>query len=348
MYTAAIKFENDKLKIIDQTLIPASVKYIELKSLDETINAIKKLKIRGAPAIGIVAAYAMYIEAQKLKARSYQEFQNEMNIICDLLHNARPTAVNLSWAINRIKPIYSNALNKSVSEIIKLIRQESINIHEEDKEACRKMGINGLSVISNPCNILTHCNTGSLATGGWGTALGIIYAAKEKNYNIHVYVDETRPLGQGARLTFWELMNNNISCTLITDSTSGSLMRSGIIDIVLFGADRIAANGDVANKIGTYCIAALAHLNKIPCYAVAPTSTLDISIKTGKDIPIEHRSAQEILHIYGYNDNLPGNAEVYNPAFDITPADLLSGIITERGIIYPPFNDKITKAVIKT
>jgi methylthioribose-1-phosphate isomerase len=348
MYTPAIIFDVDKLTILDQTLLPHSVQYIDIKTFGDTITAIKELKIRGAPAIGIVAAYTMYITAKKLKLKSLSKFKNEMDRVGDTLLSTRPTAVNLSWAIKRIKAIYNSMGKTDVNEIINRIRQEAIKIHEEDKQACRMIGENGLSIISNPCNILTHCNTGSLATGGWGTALGIVYAAKEKNYNIHVYVDETRPLGQGARLTFWELMHNDIPCTLITDSMAGSIMRAGNVDLVLFGADRIAANGDVANKIGSYGIAALANLNKIPCYAVAPTSTIDISLPSGRDIPIEYRDAQEILHIYGYNDNLPGNAKVYNAAFDVTPAELLSGIITERAIILQPFKDKITKVVLQT
>jgi methylthioribose-1-phosphate isomerase len=226
------------------------------------------------------------------------------------------------------------------------MHREACLIHEEDREACREMGLNGLTVIpKNPCNILTHCNTGSLATGGWGTALGVVYAAQEKGYQLHVYATETRPLGQGARLTFFELMQQKIPCSLITDSTAASLMATGKIDLVLFGADRIARNGDVANKIGSYALAILAKMHSIPCYAVAPVSTFDLSIPSGADIPIEQRQADEILSWYRYHMPLPKTARVYNPAFDITQADHLSGIITERGILNKPFEENISKKI---
>jgi methylthioribose-1-phosphate isomerase len=346
MYTPAIKFEEDTLQIIDQSLLPGKFKYISLSNLDDSITAIKELKVRGAPAIGIVAAYTMYLQAKQLIGKSSDIFIRELNIFSALLSEARPTAVNLAWAIKRIKLIYQKKSIESISNIVNQIKQEAIKIHEEDRIACEKMGENGLTVVPDPCTVLTHCNTGSLATGGWGTALGIIYAAKESGREVKVFVDETRPLGQGARLTFWELIQNNIPCTLITDSTAGSLMKSGKIDLVLFGADRIAENGDVANKIGSYSVAALAYLNKIPCYAVAPTSTFDLSIKTGKNIPIEKRSPQEILHIYGYNFNLPEVATVYNPAFDVTPGNYLTGIITEAGIINRPSKKTVAEIVI--
>jgi methylthioribose-1-phosphate isomerase len=202
-----------------------------------------------------------------------------------------------------------------------------------------------LEIVPNPGNILTHCNTGSLATGGWGTALGIVYAAWEQNYKIHVYVDETRPLGQGARLTFWELMQNNIPCTLITDSMAGSLMKDEKVDLVIFGADRISNNGDVANKVGSYNLAALARLHGIPCYAAAPSSTFDLTLDSGDEIEIEMRNSQEILHIYGYNDNLYDKADVYNPAFDVTPSEFLTGIVTEKGIIKQPISENLSKLI---
>ena len=345
MYTQAILFENDKLKIIDQTLLPLKLKYIELKTIDSIIEAIQSLRVRGAPAIGIVAAYSMYVLSKKFEEKSKNEFIRKMDSVTIKLLKSRPTAVNLSWAIKRIQNIYKNNIDSSVTEIIKLIKNEAILIHNEDRESCHQIGLNGAQIVSNPCNILTHCNAGSLATGGWGTALGVIYAAVEKGYKIHVYVDETRPLGQGARLTFWELMQNKIPCTLITDSTAGSLMNDGKIDLVIFGADRIAKNGDVANKIGSFSIAALAYSHKIPCYCAAPLSTFDLSIKSGKDIIIEQRNYNEILQIYGYNHKLLDVGDVYNPAFDITPARLLKGIITDKGIIKQPISDNITKTI---
>jgi methylthioribose-1-phosphate isomerase len=345
MYTPAIIFENDQLSLIDQTLLPNRFVYIPITSLSECIEAIKSLRVRGAPAIGICAAYGLFLVAKSLSSKTYTEFQKEMDLVCESLYNARPTAVNLGWAIQRIKSLYSVNNDKPVEQIISLIKTEALKIHSEDEESCRQMGSAGLEIVSNPCNILTHCNTGSLATGGWGTALGVVYAAWEQNYKIHVYVDETRPLGQGARLTFWELMQNKIPCTLITDSMSGSLMKDEKVDLILFGADRISKNGDVANKIGSYNLAALARLHGIPCYAVAPSSTFDLAMESGDEIEIEQRNSQEILHIYGYNDNLQDEAGVYNPAFDVTPAEFLTGIVTEKGIIKQPISKNLPKLI---
>jgi len=345
MYTPALTFENDNLTIIDQTLLPDRFEYIPIRSISECIEAIKALRIRGAPAIGIFAAYGLYIVAKSLSLETYNKFCEEMDNNCELLYNSRPTAVNLGWAIQRIKSIYHSNDSINVEAVISLLRDEALKIHSEDRDFCQQIGINGLEVVSNPCNILTHCNTGSLATGGWGTALGMIYAAWEQKYRIHVYVDETRPLGQGARLTFWELMQNKIPCTLLTDSMTGSLMKDEKVDLVLFGADRISKNGDVANKIGSYNLAALARLHGIPCYAVASSSTFDLRLETGNEIEIEMRNSQEILHIYGYNDKLYDKAEVYNPAFDVTPSEFLTGIVTEKGIIKQPISTNLPKLI---
>lgn len=341
MKTPAIIFENDCLKIIDQVRLPGQMAYIEISTLDECLSAIKELKVRGAPAIGICAAYGLFVVARGLLSVDIHTFKEKLDDACLKLADARPTAVNLSWAITRIQSVYHRNISQPVQDIVKLIKKEAIRIHREDQLACEKIGYNGLAVLSNPVNILTHCNTGSLATGGWGTALGIIYAAQKEKYNLHVYVDETRPLGQGARLTFWELMQNHIPCTLITDSMAGLLMKDQKVDVVLFGADRIARNGDVANKIGSYSLAALARLHAVPCYAVAPSTTFDLSLDSGQQIEIELRNSQEILHIYGYNDNLLDVANVFNPAFDVTPAEFLSGIITEKGIIMQPDTEKV-------
>ena len=345
MYTPAIIFENDKLTLIDQTLLPNHFEYIPITSLSICIEAIKSLRVRGAPAIGICAAYGLFIVAQSLSSKTYEEFKKEMDEACDLLYNSRPTAVNLGWATQRIKSLYHGMMDLPIGQIISAIRDEAIKIHSEDKESCHQMGYAGLEIVPNPCNIITHCNAGSLATGGWGTAVGVMYAAWEQKYKIHVYVDETRPLGQGARLTLWELIQSKIPCTLITDSMSGSLMKDEKIDLVLFGADRISKNGDVANKIGSYNLAALARLHGIPCYAVAPSSTFDLSMESGDDIEIEQRNSQEILHIYGYNDKLLDEADVYNPAFDVTPAEFLTGIITEKGIIKQPISINLPKLI---
>jgi methylthioribose-1-phosphate isomerase len=343
MHTPAIIFNNDQLTIIDQTLLPQQLKYLAISSVDQCVEAIKHLRVRGAPAIGICAAYAISLAANQLSDKNYVTFKKSMDKSCQILYQSRPTAVNLGWAIKRMQIVYHSNRHLPLVKIITLLKSEAIKIHLEDKEACHQIGYNGLAVVPNPANILTHCNTGSLATGGWGTALGIIYAARQQNYNIHVYVDETRPIGQGARLTFWELMHNDVPCTLITDSAAGSLMKDEKIDLVLFGADRITKNGDVANKIGSYSLAVLARFHGIPCYAVAPSSTFDFSLKSGDEIEIELRNSQEILHIYRYNDNLLDIADVYNPAFDITPSDFLSGIITEKGIINKPIKKQISE-----
>ena len=337
MYTPGILFTKNKLRILDQTLLPHRMSYIQLISIKQTCDAIRKLKVRGAPALGIVAAYSMFVASNTTPTKKYSVFQKQMDDYAEQLIKTRPTAVNLRYAVERIKHIYHTNTDKTVLQLKRLIRSEAQKIHQEDQRACHNIGKYGLKIVPNPCNILTHCNTGSLATGGWGTALGIVYAAVEKGYNVHVYVTETRPLGQGARLTYWELVHNKIPCTLIIDNCVGLLMQKKKIDLVLFGADRIAKNGDVANKIGSYSIAALARIHKIPCYAVAPSSTFDLEIETGNDIPIEERAGKEILQFYNYNNNLFRFYKLYNPAFDITPARFLSGIISDKGILKKPY-----------
>jgi len=343
MYTPAIVFAREKLSIIDQTRLPRRLEYIELHSIPQTCTAINQLKIRGAPALGIVAAYSLYLAAKTLRPARYELFKKQLDDSYRRLLATRPTAVNLKYALDRMKKIYNNPDGHNISRIRKLLLAEAREIHLQDHHACQQIGEHGLQLVSNPCTILTHCNTGSLATGGWGTALGVIYAAVEKGYKIHVYVTETRPLGQGARLTYWELLHNKIPCTLIVDSCAGFLMQQHKVDLVLFGADRIARNGDVANKIGSYSLASLARVHRIPCYAAAPASTFDLSIAAGKQIPIEERNGKEILQFYNYNNNLLPFIRLYNPAFDITPARLLTGIITDQGIIKQPLAGEIKK-----
>lgn len=341
MYTESIILtDKNELKIVDQTLLPAQLKYIKINVLEDSVDAIKNLKIRGAPAIGIMAAYTIFILAKKSITLQKETFRKKLNSAAETLANSRPTAVNLKWAINRMGRVLSDNFEKSTLEIVEVLKNEAIKIHEEDKKSCFQIGKNGIEILPKDAKIVTHCNTGSLATGGWGTALGIVYAAFEKNINLHVYVDETRPLGQGARLTYWELDQAGIPCTLITDSMAASLMAQNKINIVLFGADRIAGNGDVANKIGSYSLAVAAKHHKIPCYTVAPLSTFDLDIKRGRDIPIEERSPNEISDFYRYNNN-KNVLNIYNPAFDITPAELLAGIITEKGIIKHPIKKNI-------
>ena len=344
MHTPAIKFEYLKLKIIDQTLLPGKFKYIPLENIEDTYWAIKKLQVRGAPLIGIVAAYALVIHALSLEPGN-SRYISSLDKAVKYLKSSRPTAINLFWALDRMKKVYKNEAISDITEINRLLLEESETIHAEDAISCRKIGLNGAAILPDPVNVLTHCNAGSLATGGWGTALGVIYAAREKGINIHVYVDETRPLGQGARLTMWELMQNKVPCTLITDNMAASLMGLGKIDIVIFGADRIARNGDVANKIGSYGLAVLAKEHNIPVYAAAPSSTFDLSLASGDKIPIEQRDAQEVLQFYQYDRTLSGIIKVYNPAFDVTPAKYFSGLITERGILGQPLKKSITELI---
>lgn len=322
MQTPAVKYSSFRLEIIDQTLLPQFSKYVESTSLEDCYQAIKTLKVRGAPLIGIVAAYSIAVHTNHIsKKLTPRELNDQLDNACDYLKSSRPTAVNLAWALDRMQKVYKSLLGENNDTIISALDAEAKKIHDEDYHSCRQIGLNGLEILPEKVNILTHCNAGSLATGGWGTALGVIYAGFEKGYNIHVYVDETRPLGQGARLTLWELMQNNVPCTLITDSMAASLMGDGQIDLVLFGADRISRNGDVANKIGSYSLAVLAKAHNIPCFAAAPVSTFDISLSSGDKIPIEQRDAKEILQFYKYDRNISGIIKVHNPAFDVTPAD---------------------------
>jgi len=345
MYTESIIFnKKNQLTIVDQTLLPGQLKYIEIGGLEESVDAIKKLKVRGAPAIGVMAAYTLYVIATNFKKFPKEKFLSELYSSASILKESRPTAVNLVWAVNRIMHIVSSAEKKTVEETIDLIKSEAIKIHDEDRKSCRNIGMNGLEIVPDNARIITHCNAGSLATGGWGTALGVIYAAVEKKKNVHVFADETRPLGQGARLTLWEMNQAGIPCTLVTDSMAASLMAKNEIDLVVFGADRIAGNGDVANKIGSYGLAVSAKYHGIPCYCAAPLSTFDTSLKSGKEIPIENRDPNEILNIYNFKDK-EKNLNVYNPAFDVTPFSLFSGIITEDGIIKSPIDKNINNFI---
>ena len=344
MYTESIKLTGEnELMIVDQTLLPRQLKYIKIKGLEDSTEAIKKLKIRGAPAIGIMAAYTLFIMAENLKSSPKAKFLAGLESAALTLKNSRPTAVNLEWAVERIINNLRSKKNEPNSIIANRLKEEALKIHSEDRDACYKIGNHGLEVLPKKARIVTHCNTGSLATGGWGTALGIVYAAFEKGIDMHVFVDETRPLGQGARLTFWELNKAGIPCTLITDSMAAALMAKNEINLVLFGADRITKNGDVANKIGSYGLAIAAKYHNVPCYAVAPSSTFDMTIKNGRDIPIEQRSSDEILKFYDYPESK--NLKVANPAFDVTPSELFTGIITEKGIIKQPLNQNIKKTI---
>jgi methylthioribose-1-phosphate isomerase len=288
--------------------------------------------IRGAPAIGVAAAMGIALGARDIIADTWESFQQQLNNVCDVMGRTRPTAVNLFWAIERMKRVAEANRDREPSYIREILRLEAVRMEEEDVAICRAMGRHGASLIREGATVLTHCNAGALATAGYGTALGVIRAAHETGKNIRVFADETRPWLQGARLTAWELMKDGIPVTLITDNMAGHFMRTGEIDCVIVGADRIAANGDTANKIGTYSVAVLAKENRIPFYVAAPLSTLDLSLKDGDQIPIEERTPREVTHIRDI-PLAPEGVAVRNPAFDVTPARYISGIITEEGVV---------------
>ena len=332
--------KNNQVFILDQTLLPIEKRYIKINDEKEMWNAIKKLKIRGAPAIGIAAAFGIWLGVKNFKGNNLDEFLNQFNNVCNYLATSRPTAVNLFWAIERIKALVNNNRNLNPEELKEIILKEANLMIEEDNNTCRAIGNFGVELIKNGDSIITHCNAGGLATAMYGTALAPIYRAKELGYIIHVWVDETRPLLQGARITAFELLEADIPATLITDNMAAFVMYQGKVNLAIVGADRIAANGDTANKIGTLGLAILANEFKIPFYIAAPISTIDITTTTGNDIPIEERNPDEIIRGFG-KQTAPSQIKVYNPAFDVTPAKYITGIITEKGVIKPPLKDNI-------
>lgn len=336
----SITWEDDYVRIIDQTYLPQRTVHTEIRDVGRMWEAIKKLRIRGAPAIGIAAAYGLYMGIRDLPEQSFESFWVEVERIAEYLSSSRPTAVNLQWALERIKKTIYAHKDDPISEIKERVLRTAKTIHDEDKRVCKQIGLNGQELVAEKANILTHCNTGSLATGQYGTALSVILHAHEAEKEIHVWVDETRPLLQGARLTAWELMQAEIPMSLITDSTAGSLMRQGKVDLVVVGADRVAANGDTANKIGTYPLAVLAQHHEIPFYVALPVSTIDMSLESGDDIPIEERGSEELTSIGGH-PVAPEKVQTYTPAFDVTPHELVSGFITEKGILKPPFDEAL-------
>jgi len=300
--------------------------------------------IRGAPAIGVAAAMGLALGMRRCRASGTKQYATEFQKLCDLLAATRPTAVNLFWAIERMKRAFAEAVQsgKAVGEITALLEAEALRIHDEDVESCRAMGAHGAALVPDSARILTHCNAGALATAGYGTALGVVRAAAEQGKRVAVMADETRPFLQGARLTAWELVKDGIDTTVITDNMAGAMMRLGRVDLVVVGADRIAANGDVANKIGTYGVAVLAREHGIPFYVAAPLSTVDFDTPDGSTIPIEERSAREVTHIRSTR-LAPEGARVHNPAFDVTPAKYVTAIITERGIARPPYTESLRR-----
>lgn len=330
-----VEWKNGAVRLLDQSRLPGVVEFLDCRDYQTVSDAIRTLKVRGAPAIGVTAAMGVALGAQTIQTTDHVTFTQAVLKICDELAATRPTAVNLFWAIERMKRRLESLHGQPVSTIKQLLISESQAILEEDIRLCKTMGRHGATLIQDGQTVLTHCNAGSLATAGYGTALGVIRAAWEQGKKIKVIADETRPVLQGARLTAWELMEDGIPVTLITDNMAGSLMRQGKIQLCVVGADRIAANGDVANKIGTYSVAVLAKAHNIPFYVAAPYSTIDLKTKSGDEIPIEQRNPLEVTSIHGSHPVAPKDVAVYNPAFDVTPAELITGIITERGVFKP-------------
>ncbi|MBM4312833.1 MAG: S-methyl-5-thioribose-1-phosphate isomerase [Deltaproteobacteria bacterium] len=340
-----IFWKDDAVVMIDQKALPLVERYVTCTDHREVIAAINDLTIRGAPAIGVAAAMGIALGAQRIKADTRETFRADFEEICAQFAATRPTARNLFWAIERMKRRFDSLFvsfppQEGLHPLQKALVDEAIHICEEDIAINRRLGANGRYLIPDGARILTHCNAGALATAGYGTALGVIRAAYEGGGKIHVFVDETRPVLQGARLTAWELMRENIPCTLITDSMAGFLMRQGRVDLIIVGADRIAANGDAANKIGTYALAVLARAHGIPFHIAAPLSTIDPALSDGTAIVIEERSPEEVTRVGGAR-TAPEGIAVYNPAFDVTPHTLITAIITEAGVLRPPYAEAI-------
>jgi methylthioribose-1-phosphate isomerase len=331
-----IEWKKDRVVMIDQRKLPLQESYVECDDYLSVAEAIKAMVIRGAPAIGVAAAMGIALGGQRIESRNFSGFFQQLEEICEVMKQTRPTAVNLFWAIERMKRLCRNNREADIEALKELLKEEALKIFEEDEQINRRIGINGRELIKDGDSILTHCNAGALATAGYGTALGVIRAAYEQGKRIEVYADETRPLLQGARLTTWELMKIRIPVTLITDNMAAYFMIKGKINLAIVGADRIAGNGDTANKIGTYGVAVLAQHHHLPFYVAAPSSTFDLSLKSGDEIPIEERGSEEITQIFD-QQIAPEGVRVRNPAFDITPGQLITAIITEKGVARPPY-----------
>jgi methylthioribose-1-phosphate isomerase len=342
----SVRWENGELYFLDQTKLPLEIIEEKQNDVEQVWHSIKSLKVRGAPAIGIAGAYGLLVAMRDKLNLSTDVFLQELTTQAAYLDSSRPTAVNLSWALNRMVNKATKLANQNVSEIYTALVAEAKLIHDEDRQLCRKIGEHGAKLIRDGMGILTHCNAGSLAVSELGTALAPIYVAHATGKKIHVYADETRPLLQGARLTSWELQQANVDVTLICDNMAGHIMTSGLIDLVIVGADRVAANGDAANKIGTLGVAIMAQYFAIPFYVACPYSTIDLATLTGKQIKIEERKEEEVAH-FGLRRTAPINMRVRNPAFDVTPHKLITGIITEKGILQPPYSDSLKYYVYK-
>src|SRR5258707_75893 len=340
-----IDWQGDTIVMVDQRKLPGQEIYMRCRTAQEVARAIRTMVIRGAPAIGVAAAMGLALGMRRSTAKGTRQFTVEFQKNCDMMAATRPTAVNLFWAIDRMKAAFAAAAQAGASadEIADRLEREARAIHDEDVANCRLMGGVGAEVVPDGGRVLTHCNAGALATAGYGSALGVIRAAVEQGKKVAVFADETRPFMQGARLTAWELVRDGINTTVITESMAGPLMRDGEIDIVVVGADRIAANGDTANKIGTYTVAVLAHEHDIPFYVAAPLSTIDLATPEGRLIPIEERDQREVTH-FGTARLTPEGAKTRNPAFDVTPHRYIAGIITEVGILRPPYSESLKEA----
>lgn len=341
-----IEWNDDAIVMVDQRKLPTREVYVSCRTAADVARAIKTMVIRGAPAIGVAAAMGLAIGARRSKATGSQSLATDFYRNCDLMAATRPTAVNLFWAIDRMKAVFGEAVlaGASADELRGLLAAEARAIHDEDVASCRALGAHGAAIVPDEATVLTHCNAGALATAGYGTALGVIRAAVEHGKRVSVFADETRPFLQGARLTAWELVRDGIPTTVITDNMAASMMRDKLVDLVVVGADRIAANGDVANKIGTYGVAILAKEHSLPFYVAAPLSTVDLALPDGGRIPIEERDAREVTHA-GSSRVTPEGAAIRNPAFDVTPHRYVSGIITERGICRPPYVESLRLTV---
>jgi len=337
-----IRWNAGALYLLDQTKLPLEVIEEKQESVEQVWESIKQLKVRGAPAIGVAGAYGLLVALREKTVINIIDFMQEVENKVAYLDSARPTAVNLKWALNRMLKIAKTFSGNDSKELYKQLEEEAIRIHEEDVQLCLKMGVNGVSLIKEGMGILTHCNAGALATTGIGTATSPMYLAHQNGVQFRVYANETRPLLQGARLTSWELNKSGLDVTLLTDNMAAHIMSQGLIDLVITGTDRVAANGDVANKIGTHGIAILAKHFGIPFYVACPYSTIDMNTAEGKDIVIEERAPEEITH-FALRRTAPEEIKVRNPAFDVTPNELVTGLITEKGIISAPFSENLRK-----
>lgn len=345
--TVALDMENQCVVIIDQTKLPGRTELIQLRSAKQFWDAIYLLQVRGAPAIGVTAAFGIYLLAEQIEKQDYDSFYQQFAEYKEYLNSSRPTAVNLSWALNRMEQVCIENKGKTTLEIKELLKQEAIAIKQEDIAVCRQIGENGLQLVKPGDGILTHCNAGQLATCKYGTATAPIYLGQERGYQFRVFADETRPLLQGARLTAYELQSAGVDVTLICDNMSATVMKNGWVNAVFVGCDRVAANGDTANKIGTSVVATVAKRYGVPVYICAPTSTIDLHTATGADIPIEQRKPEEVTDMWYRERMAPEGVKVFNPAFDVTDHDLIAGIVTEFGVAREPYTDSLQEIMQK-